>query len=341
VNVFRGERQFDYGSASEHRRPDEDRSRDLIRGLLAAAFGRFCQLKGRGRASHILIVDDGGLAIESARLTWNGPARALIAMEQTRRGTRLLRASHNEGLAFPVINVAESQSKLALESSIIAESVVRCVDERLKEAGRDLADLDPVLVVGYGSVGSAVARVFRARDVAVEVADSDNRRMKLAVEEGFHAEPFGSAISRAGVVVGCTGTNWMHPSLLATLRGEQVILASASTADIEFWSAKQLSLERVPYPPEADACDASVFRAMHSSYALKTCPRHWILNGGFPCNFDGSVDPIPPHDIQLTRALILAGACSAVTATQDGLVPLPRAVDRWIGDAFARRHLAW
>jgi S-adenosylhomocysteine hydrolase len=263
-------------------------------------------------------------------------------MEQTRRGAKLLRATGALGPRFPVVNVAESRSKLELESPLIGESVARALDERLREAGGGLSSRSPVLVVGFGSVGAAVARALRARGVVVSVADADPRAAAVASADGFASAPLASALPRVGILVGCTGTEWFAPAGLASVALGEVALASASTADVEFRAANELPLTRLTYPAEAEECGPSLFREVHSSYALPTGPRHALLNGGFPCNFDGSIDPIPPRAIQLTRALILAGACSAVASQgATGLVPLPEALDHEIAEEFRRADVAW
>jgi hypothetical protein len=44
----------------------------------------------------------------------------------------------------------------------------------------------------------------------------------------------------------------------------------------------------------------------------------WILNAGFPVDFDGSPAPIPLHTIQYTMALMLAGAYQATDGPSTG-----------------------
>ena len=43
------------------------------------------------------------------------------------------------------------------------------------------------------------------------------------------------------------------------------------------------------------------------------------MNGGFPVNFDGGVDTIPPEKIQLTRSLLFLGALQASQTREAGL----------------------
>ncbi len=50
--------------------------------------------------------------------------------------------------------------------------------------------------------------------------------------------------------------------------------------------------------------------------------RFHLVNGGFPVNFTGGVDPIHPNQIQLTRSLLYLAAVQASWTAETGIVPL-------------------
>ncbi len=62
--------------------------------------------------------------------------------------------------------------------------------------------------------------------------------------------------------------------------------------------------------------------------------RFYLINGGFPVNFDGGVDPIVPEKIQLTRSLLYLGALQASYSQQPGLHDLDGRLQRMLLDAF-------
>jgi hypothetical protein len=62
----------------------------------------------------------------------------------------------------------------------------------------------------------------------------------------------------------------------------------------------------------------------------------YLLKGGFPVDFDGGPDPIPPSAIQLTRALLLAGVLQASSETRLGVVKLDENVQQLIMDEYTR-----
>lgn len=342
ANVFRNVPSARTDARADGSPSDEEIIGDLIRTMIDAAVGKFEQLRAVRPESRILVVDDDGLAIRTIAQEHPQVAEAVVAMEQTRYGVKLLRNLAPAILSFPTINVAECQSKLGHESALIGESVVRCIEERLLEVKACWLDIRDAVVVGYGSIGAAVARSLRERGVLPQVFDIDAVRLAAANGEGFPVVDGGRSIQCAGLVVGCTGARWFRYNPTNGSRSDIALLASASTADIEFGSRSQPLLERVTFSPEVEACGPSNELSAHSNYAFSDASNRWLLNGGFPCNFDGTVDPIPANAIQLTRALILAGACAAACLSQPpGLVPLPVEIDRAIAGEFAHLYRKW
>jgi len=79
----------------------------------------------------------------------------------------------------------------------------------------------------------------------------------------------------------------------------------------------------------------------HDDFAVEHArgKRSWLLNAGFPVCFDGSVDVIPPRLMQLTRALMVAGAVQALEGDQGhGLVPLRADDQAFLVDSFYRMN---
>ena len=61
-------------------------------------------------------------------------------------------------------------------------------------------------------------------------------------------------------------------------------------------------------------------------YRLPSGKKVKLLARGFPLNFDGGPENIPPDEIQLTRALMLIGAAQATRARVSGVQVLDNAL---------------
>jgi hypothetical protein len=117
-------------------------------------------------------------------------------------------------------------------------------------------------------------------------------------------------LAHCDILIGATGTNAMTYEDMKHLR-DGTILASASSGDLEFaslahWPMTQSPLLLGPGAP-------SVFDRTHGliiAHGPKGQAIH-IVNGGFPVNFTGDVDPIQLPHIVATRALMLGAYLQA------------------------------
>ena len=285
-----------------------------------------------GRLAHdhrFLLIDDGGRAIRLLHEPRYADIRGrFTGVEQTRCGTRNIA---DLDLAMPVINVAESWVKLDHESPLIATSVVHELARKLD--GLTAAGI-PVsleaLVIGFGSIGQAVAAELRRTGRQVAVYDTDPGRRALAVRAGYAVfVDLRSALRRGGIVVGCTGLPVLDRSHHRDI-ADGTLLISASSADTEFRAWQLRSRGRCLGDPNrwtdgrfATTPDSEGRRWDHPCFSLyritEGASTFYLVNGGFPVNFDGGVDSIPPHEIQLTRSLLFLGAWQASRTRAAGL----------------------
>ena len=300
-----------------------------IASLLATAIANTDHDEGR-----IILIDDGGRAI---RMLHEGPFGSSVerfaCVEQTRRGVREL---EGVSLCCPVVNVAESRTKLVHESPIIAASVR---DELMVRLDRLTAAGIPIekeaAVIGYGAIGGAVAQALRDDGFDVSVFDPDAKKREAAASERFHVEAtLAAVLGRARLIVGCTGFNSVRLEDYRLLQDNSVLI-SASSSDIEFagWHLRSLARscqdghrvvdvfnlvherfeDRLLYLGDLD-------HPCHFLYIAKVFGRRvFLLNGGFPVNFNGAIDPIAPEQIQLTRGLLYAAAVQASETQEAGL----------------------
>jgi S-adenosylhomocysteine hydrolase len=278
--------------------------------------------------------------------------RPIVCVEQTQSGMHAAHPVADPRWAPPgglaVINVAQSLTKLVLESSLIATSVVDNLESWLHtllgSAGVDWRKLT-VGVIGFGSVGETVAAELKRRDATVAVYDLNRNRSAAAKRQEYEvALTLDALVKDADVIIGATNGSWLDEEHAARLR-DGVVLASASSGDIEFhkvpgsWESEQV--------PILDAAPSNrMFDTIHGEIRLHRpdgATIH-ILNGGFPVNFNGAIDPIDPAQIQLTRALMVAGVLQIVgfkgldsenVVGTTGVYELHETLDRFLFESYA------
>ena len=303
-------------------------------------------------AGRVLLIDDGGHAI---RLLHSPPFADIVdrfvCVEQTRSGIRTI---EDLTLRVPVVNVAESWVKLEHESPLIAESVkielfrqLVAIESRGIRIGRN------TVVIGYGSIGRTVAARMHGCGFTVSVFDHSKVLRDMAVQDGFtaHAD-LKQGLKGAELIVGCTGTAIMDFPEYACIE-EGAILLSTSSSDSEFRGWQLRSLAKPLGTPkywkvisggtDAHSADDSAgpIPADHPCFCLYHVRlggrSFYLVNGGFPVNFTGEIDPIPPRLIQLTRGLLYAGAIQASHETKPGIHPLSEHVQEMVMTGYERR----
>jgi hypothetical protein len=301
--------------------------------LASAALGRLGD--GAEAPRQLLVLDDGAVVIHRLVAEPHLACGArVVAVEQTRRGARMIQNATRRGLFFPIVNVAESRPKLGEESALIGQSVVDELLIRLQRIEGPSASLRSrrMLIVGYGSVGRAVARALEGHGPIVATTDIDAAALGCAAADGLETVTTIENRGEVDIIVGCTGVPILGIGQALRPRA-RIYLASASSSDIEFEKDPGVRLkERLSPAPEIGDSD---HQRIHSDLVYGDDGAEVvILNGGFPVNFNGALDPIPARHIQLTRALLLSGLRQALECTAPGLV----AFDRTSAQRIAGRY---
>ncbi len=284
--------------------------RQTLENISHAAIERATALR---EVPRLLLIDDGGLLIDTFENLARHAAGPLdiMAIEQTRGGILRLDEREEEKRRFSVINVAQCRAKLRTESPLIAESVVDHIQQRLDYLGaprRRLIRDQRFLVLGYGAVGAWIAKELRSRRArAISVFDTDAARLAIAAANDLETpNTQQQALRSADVVIAATGHSSLQLEALNRIR-RRMLLVSAGSSNREFGAF--IPEMRVWGRMPAFDHEPSPFALLHGDYAIRARGVDAIiLNGGFPVNFDGSIDPISPARIQLTRGLMV-GAC--------------------------------
>lgn len=301
-------------SMSEYRRAVERALDDMV-------------ARYRQNQKPIVVLDDGGLVSEILRSNrkYANVIGAFKIVEQTTRG---ITVAEQGQLKLPVVNVARSLSKRA-EGKFIGRAVAQKTVQGLRGLGRRLEGARAT-VVGYGVIGQAIAKELRERGATVTVVETSLERAAQARRAGFKVAEKARALASAEVVIGATGTRSLSLEDLRLLpSGAIVASASSKQVELDMEGLAGASRSRTLVAPASP-----LVRLPTARYQLGRA-QLTVLGDGWPVNFDGDVEDIPANLIQITRALMFAGAIQAsgikaqYTRNQ-GLTPLDPKVDKQI-----------
>ena len=228
---------------------------------------------------------------------------------------------------FPVVDIGDHWAKVHFESPTIGQGVANAMHRHLADlTSRGVAGLDtargkvPVLIVGYGAVGRATARMLRGKGYEVHVHDlkferRGSRLLKQARRDGVHAhaslaaalasgprvigsatgeQPWNKAtvplIPRGAVLFNLASPGEMDGLALATLARKAT---GAGAGSVRF-GGKLLGLRPVP--------------ADHRDSVLISAGKELLMaRGGQVINLaEGGKEP--PEYIQVTRGLVWLSA---------------------------------
>lgn len=240
-----------------------------------------------------ILLDDGAQLIQ---LGMQSGKNILFAVEQTSSGFRKL---ENVPLAFPVLNVARSATKLLQESPLIA----RHACDRMKDYFESKCLQKPtILIVGLGPVGEAVRQCFEQDGFSVVGFDTKHGHSDLIKEVSK---------SRPDVLIGATGTQILSEEDIKALPSDKPIhLISMSSSDREF----------------AVVSFRNGNTATHTDIEYRNIT---FVNNAFPISFKGNRYESLPIEMEKTMCL-LGGAVmygATVSSLEDGLIALPEELE--------------
>jgi adenosylhomocysteinase len=187
-------------------------------------------LETRAAGQDLVLLDVGGYfapALEDACARFSG--RVLGVVEDTENGLR--RYLEAGKLPCPVFSVARSPLKDP-EDYLVGQSVVFSAEALLRGRG-DILHGRRACVIGFGKIGSSVARLLHAKHLQVTVYDTDAVRMTQALAQGFcTASSSTDALAGAGVVICATGNLALRADDFARLANGAYV-ASVTSADDE------------------------------------------------------------------------------------------------------------
>lgn len=160
-------------------------------------------LEQRAAGAAVVLLDVGGyFAPVLGALCDRFSGRILGVVEDTENGHR--RYAELGKPPCPVFSVARSSLKQP-EDHLVGQSIVFSTEALMRTRGHILPGRQ-ACVIGYGKLGSSIARTLHAKGVRVTVHDADPVRATQALAHGFHvAGTLQAALASAGMVVCATG----------------------------------------------------------------------------------------------------------------------------------------
>ncbi|WP_440098484.1 NAD-binding protein [Streptosporangium sp. H16] len=262
----------------------------LSRELFADPGTALDYFESRAATEPIALLDVGGYFAPSlAEVHGRFSGRLLGVIEDTENGHR--RYQDLDPLPCPVISVARSPLKDP-EDFLVGQSVVFSTEAVMRGRG-DILHGRPALVIGFGKLGSSIARLLHAKGVQVTVFDIDPVRRTQALSQGFAvARDRHSALTGAGLVLCATGALSLHGEDFPHLRNGAYVATVTSSED-------ELELGGLPDVYTRTMVGDHITRYQTTGHYF------YLANGGNAVNFlhGASVGPF----IFLVQAEILAG----------------------------------
>lgn len=282
---------------------DEDEDLELARDFL--------------RTGPDIIIDDGASIIRLAHREFPDLVNAMIgAAEETTSGVRPLQVMHDEGaLHMPVIAVNDAASKYLFDN--IHGTGQSCVMAFLDITNMQLAGR-VVVVVGYGWVGTGVARYAAAMGARVIVSEIDPIKALRAFHDGYEVRSLSDAAERAEVVFASTGIAGVVTAEHVERMPEGAILCTAGGGPFE-----------LPMDYLDSLGNRRTVRRSVDAYTTKSGRSVLVLAEGDCINTSAAEgNPIEVMDLSLSlQALAVDRLATEAAGWSPGLYPLPEEIE--------------
>lgn len=214
----------------------------------------------------------------------------IVAIEHTTFG--IINAPDG-GSTFPTVMMASSAAKTVFESHVIADAIIRYMTPTINDFPRGIG------ILGLGNLGRAIAlRLALGGHSGISGFDIASA---AGLEKGIRLHPnLASLVEECEVILGCTGRDAMGTGdLLRRVFGRRV-LASCSSGDVEFRGVSRAlthASRNVSIPRHSNRSEFADINGMLGRADVL------LLNGGYPVNFDRTIEWENPDWIRLTREL--------------------------------------
>jgi len=278
------------------------------------------------RTSPDIILDDGAALIRLAHREFPELVATMLgAAEETTSGVRPLRAMNDEGaLHLPVIAVNDAKTKYLFDN--VYGTGQSCVMAMLDITNLQLAGRN-VVVIGYGWVGTGVAKHAAAMGARVIVSELDPIKALQALHDGYRVLSLADAAPQAEVIFAATGIAGVvteaHLSGLPT--GAIICTAGGGAFELPMSYLDALGTGRI-------------VREAVTEYTLPSGKTVQVISEGDCLNCaDAEGNPIEVMDMSLSlQALAAEQIATEATSLTSGVYPI--SVDAENAVAVIRLH---
>lgn len=188
----------------------------------------------------------------------------------------------------------------------VGPAIVFSFEKILRDELKDSLQGKNVLVLGYGSVGRAVANALRGAGAQVMVFDVNPARLIEAKLTGFRVGPKPELVNAADVIFGVSGQQSLNQEDFEYLR-TGVYLVSGSSRQIEF------NISALEALGHKEKISPSLTKYVLGNKEII------LVNEGFPINFRDSSIPMAVADLVFAALLL---AFQAVAFKPPGFYPV-------------------
>lgn len=242
-----------------------------------------------------VVVDDGGYVLPVLRKEFQ-PFLSLFrgVVEQTTSGIWAMRPFIHE-VELPIFSVAESELKSTVEAQGVAMAALTSLRRLLPN---EKFDGRSAVLVGFGTIGQALAELLRRQNFSVWVTDTSPSKLVTAKERGFNvAATVAKAIDQArpSYILSCAEPGAVGADAFARVRND-CCLVSLTSRDGAF---------------DKDALDANYEKRpcgnLGTLFTNESGDSMLLLADGFPVNFHFA-ESMPNQQSDLVMASLLVGA---------------------------------
>jgi len=254
----------------------------------------------QGAFKEIIVIDDGGVLHKTAGEFFDTKmVPKWCGVEQTTSGE-----AHAKSAPYhPVALVSRQREKRDMESRVIADKIF---ENSLRLCAPLLGLNKRIGIIGAGAIANAVAKRYSDDGYSVFWFSNEG---SLTGNKVHYKQTLEELLAATDVIFGCAGRDVLS-SFLGEPHSQEVVAGkwfiSCSSGDTEFASLLKLHEGGKPL------CTPLRLHNPFSTMVIQTKPAPcFVLNGGFPINFDRERDSVPLHLIQFTRGLMHLGLIRA------------------------------
>ncbi len=247
--------------------------------------------------------------------------------EQTAFGDR---PEHQQDRSIRLVSFARVPLKAKREAPFIGQAVARAVNAVLNQLATGVEE-KPVLVLGGGPIGMAVAKAFSRMRSMISIYDPkvSPELEGDAAENGYQViRDLKDAADGNFLVLGCSGILSMDEQVFLESEPNSIYTsASSKRVEINIRKLSELATDESGNVRRVLAAQVNSQKTWH--YWLKDGTIRTVIADGLPANFN-DINSVAPENIDYTMAMQVQSAIQAVSDDELGYHRLDPAEEAWM-----------